>query len=205
MKYYKSLSKFEKLAEVQELNPSKCERHNMAVYLKALWLNNTEILDYYESFGDAPNKFFSNKRAYERGLLFGYSEIQYNEYGWLDNAELIEKEQIDIISKGSNRNYITIGKGLNGNWTYGMSYSTGNGGGGYRADVWGKIIPEKQECIIEALQELKQRHLKEKQSAEKYGDSSHNYQSAVSEPVVKEVNKMLDELTGKVAVQLELF
>ena len=132
----------------------------------------------------------SNINAYNRQLLFGFSGIQYNEYGWFDIPMLLDREVIPIC----NGNEIRIGRGLNDKWSYGLSYSTGNAGGGFRDDIWGKIIDSKEECIVEALKEVKKLHLRQKQDKEKYGDSCGNYNKKKSEEAVEIVDKMLSEL-----------
>ena len=83
---YRDLSKYEKLAQVEELNFCRAERRSAAAYLKALWLNDTQTLNEYESLGDTPRQFLMNKREYDNGLLFGFTEKKFNEYGWRSNS-----------------------------------------------------------------------------------------------------------------------
>lgn len=200
---YKNLSKYEKLEVMQELNFCRTERHDAAVYLNALRTDNRQIIDLYESFGERPYQFLLNKRTYERGLLFGFMDKSLDEHGWLERPKFIEQERIEFIDRKGwvAMNYITIGRGMNGKWTYGVSYSTGGAGGGYGLDVWGKVFDTRKECLAAALQEIMDRH---RENAVRLKNDSANFNAKLSAIVVKQVKEMYDTLTGRRATQLSL-
>jgi hypothetical protein len=109
---YKKLSASEKIEQVRQYRPYKEERQYIAVYLTALRRNDRQTIDEYESFGDDPRRIIMNRRAYDRGQLFGFSAKTLNQYGWLENAEFIGVERIEFIDhKGwAAFNYVTIGQ-----------------------------------------------------------------------------------------------
>jgi hypothetical protein len=203
---YKKLSKFEKLSVIQEYNFAKCERHSVAVYLKALWLNDVVTIEEYESFGERPYHFFMNKRAYERQLLFGYAGKDLDEYGWLETPKFNNYEELFFITKKESNglNRVSIGEGLNGKWSFSISYSTGASGGGSRCDIWGKIVDSRETAIIQGLTELIEKHNRQREQLYKK-DSCGNYREDYSRAIVRLVQDKLDEVTGKIGVQLELF
>ncbi len=124
---YKDLSASEKIEQVREYRAYREERPYLAVYLKALRRNDQRTIDEYESFGDNPRQIIMNRRAYDQQQKFGFTGKTLNEYGWLENADFTDVERIEFIDrKGwAAFNYITIGQGVNGKWSYGASYSTG--------------------------------------------------------------------------------
>jgi hypothetical protein len=203
---YKKLSKFEKLEEIQNLNFAKCERHFVAIYLKALWLNDTKIITEYESFGDRPNQFLMNKTTYDRQLLFGYSEKVFDKYGWFVTPKFNNYEELIFTTKnekiGSNK--VSIGEGLNGKWSFSISYSTGAAGGSSRCDIWGEIVENKETAIIKGLTQLITTHNRQREMLYKK-DSCGNYKEDYSRAIVKLVKDKLDEVKGIKGIQLELF
>lgn len=192
---YKELSAYEKLQQIQEIHCCRAERHNVAVYLNALRRNNRAIIEEYESFGDAPRQLLMNKREYERHLLFGFTKKEFNQYGWLENPKFLEHEEIQFPHRDdwAVSNHITLGKGLNGKWTYGMSYSHSIGGSGYGLNVWGKIFNNRKDCLTAALNELKTGLEKDSSKTDKYALN-----------VLKQAKNLFDEITGQKAVQLTL-
>lgn len=192
---YKELSAYEKLKEIQDINFCRVERHNVAVYLNALRRNDRAIIEEYESFGDTPRQLLMNKREYERHLLFGFTKKEFNEYGWLANPDFLEREEIKFPHRDgwAVSNYITLGKGLNGKWTYGMSYSHNTGGAGYGLGVWGKIFDNRKDCLTTALDEMMKGLNRDSSKTDKYAIS-----------VLKQAKNLFDEITGRKAVQLSL-
>lgn len=203
---YKDLSPYEKLQEIQEYNFAKCERHFVAVYLKALWLKDLKTIEEYESFGENPHHFFMNKRTYERQLLFGYKEKSFDKYSWLETPKFNNYEELFFSPKkestGSNR--VSIGQGLNGKWSFSVSYSTGAAGGSSRCDIWGEIVDSRETAIIQGLTELIEKHNRQREQLYKK-DSCGNYREDYSRAIVRLVQDKLDEVMGKKGVQLELF
>lgn len=192
---YRELSAYEKLKQIQQVNFCRVERHNVAVYLNALRRNDKEIIEEYESFGDTPRQLLMNKREYERHLLFGFAKKEFNQYGWLERPDFLEREEIQFPHRDgwAVSNHITLGKGLNGKWTYGMSYSHSTGGSGYGLNVWGKLFDNRKDCLKAALTEMLT-------GLEK--DSSKTDRYAIN--VLKQAKDLFDEITGRKPVQLEL-
>lgn len=89
-------------------------------------------------------------------------------------------------------NHISIGRGINGKWSYGASYSCNTSGGGYGLGVWGKIFNDRKSYLISALQELMDKLKKVEQ--DKY-----------TARVLKQIKELFDTVTGRKVVQLELF
>ena len=192
---YKDLSAYEKLQKIQDINFCRAERHNVAIYLNALRRNDRAIIEEYESFGDTPRQLLMNKREYERHLVFGFIKKEFNEYGWLERPDFLEREEIQFPHRDgwAVSNHITLGKGLDGKWTYGMSYSHSTGGSGYGLNVWGKIFDNRKDCLKAALNEMLT-------GLEK--DSSKTDRYAIN--VLKQAKALFDEITGRKPVQLEL-
>ncbi|MDH6312819.1 hypothetical protein M2137_001604 [Parabacteroides sp. PFB2-10] len=192
---YKELSAYEKLKKIKDINFCRVERHNVAVYLNALRRNDRAIIEEYESFGDTPRQLLMNKREYERHLLFGFTKKEFNEYGWLERPDFLEREEIQFPHRDgwAVSNHITLGKGLNGKWTYGMSYSYSTGGAGYGLGVWGKIFDNRKDCLTAALNEMMKGLDKDSCRTDRYAIN-----------VLKQVKTLFDEITGRKPVQLEL-
>lgn len=202
---YKNLSKFEKLAEFQTANFWRGERHFAAVYLKAVWLNDKAVMDEYERFGDRPYQFITNKRAYDRGLLFGFDGKQLDKHGWLQRPEFLEQEEIPFTVKDKpySSNYLQIGRGKNGKWTYSVSCSTGNASSSSGLSIWGKVMDSRKDCLKEGLKEMLLHH---QLAAERLKDDTcGNFNAKFSCEIVRQVKDMFDELTGRKAVQLSFF
>ena len=202
---YNQLSNIEKIACVREMNFCRTERHDAAVYLNALRTDNRAIIEEYESFGERPYQFFLNKRTYYAGLRFGFTDKRYDEYGWLKNADFTGQERIEFFPTGSSVsfNHLTIGKGSNGKWSYGASYSTGAAGCGYGLGIWGKVFDTRKECLKAALQEIMNGHRRYEKDLK--DDTCGNFNARLSREIVRQVKDLFDELTGRKAVQLSFF
>jgi hypothetical protein len=202
---YKELSKAEKIEHIREMNFCRAERRDAAVYLNALRTDNRAIIEEYESFGDRPHQFFLNKRTYDAGLRFGFTDRRFNKYGWLVNADFTAKERIEFTPKDRPvaSNHLTIGQGANGKWSYGASYSTGAAGCGYGLGVWGKVFDTRKECLKAALQEIMDGH--HRYETDLKGDTCGNFNVRLSREIVRQVKDLFDELTGRKAVQLSFF
>ena len=198
---YKKLSTSEKIEQVRQYHPYREERQYVANYLKALRQNNQQLIEEYESFGNSPRQIIMNRRAYDRGQLFGFTRKTLDQYGWLENAGFTSVEWIEFIDrKGwAAFNYVTIGQGANGKWSYGASYLTGGSGGSYGLGIWGKVYNNRKECLTAALQELLNCHARQR---ERLKNDPANFNPTLSNTVVKQVQTILQETTA--AKQLTL-
>jgi len=202
---YRDLQVSEKIEQVLQYWQYSEERQSVANYLNALRQNNQQLIEEYESFGGSPRQIIMNRRAYDRGQLFGFTEKLFSQYGWLQNGTFAEKEEIRFIHKQgwAATNHLTIGQGENGKWTYGVSYSTGSWGHCYGLSVWGRVFDSRKECLKAALQEILDGH---RDAAERLKDDTcGNFNAQYSKEVTRQVKNLLDEQTGRRAVQLELF
>jgi hypothetical protein len=147
-----------------------------------------------------------NKRNYERQLLFGFTDLKFDKNGWIETPKLLDYEIIEfkIKEQSISGNTVSFGRGLNGKWSYGITYSTGNSGGAASASIWSIIVDSKEEAIIQGLEELIKYHNVQRERLYKK-DSCGNYNENYSRTIVKLIQDKLDEMTGKNAVQLCLF
>lgn len=89
-------------------------------------------------------------------------------------------------------NDIEIGRGINGKWTYGISYSCGTGGYGSGISVWAKVLNSRKECLVFALKEMMEGHKEGKR--DKY-----------SVRVLRQVKELFGVIIRRKVVELELF
>jgi len=67
----------------------------------------------------------------------------------------------------------------------------------------GKVFDSRKECLKTALQEILDGH---REAAERLkNDTCGNFNAQYSKEVTRQVKNLLDELTGRKAIQLELF
>lgn len=153
MKPIQKYSKQEKLAAILEYNPSRTERKAVLRYLLAIRKNDAEKIAYFENFGNSVHEIILNASTYERGLLFGYTDKKFDEYGWIRGMiPIIENIELDI------HNTIHIGQSLNGKYAVTINWSTGGAGGGSYPSVWNEPITEYQEAVKQGVAELEERY-----------------------------------------------
>lgn len=134
-------------------------------YRLALNYLDLEKIKFFQSMGDVARQQIMNVFDYRKGLLFGFDEIRFNDYGWLDNVNWINYEEIEIkVCKKHDKNYtgniIKLGMGPNGKWTYGLKYQLGSGAGGgwFPSVVFGDIFNSREESFVSACMDLRKRH-----------------------------------------------
>lgn len=166
----KDLSAYEKLTQIQEVHFCRVERHNVAVYLNALRLNDREIIENYESFWESPRQLLMNKRKYEQLLLFGFTKNEFNEYGWFEKPKFLKREEIKFPHRDgwAVSNCITLGKGINRKWIYGMNYSYSTGGAANGLSVWGKIFDSIKDCLKAILNKMMTGRIKDRSKTDNY-------------------------------------
>ena len=109
MKPIQEYTRQEKLEAILEYNPCRTERNALLRYLLAVRREDTEQMAYFESFGNSVHRIILNVRTYERGLLFGYTAKQFDEYGWIRGMlPIVERIELDIL------NTIFIGQSIDG-------------------------------------------------------------------------------------------
>jgi hypothetical protein len=109
------------------------------------------------SFGDCFRAITMNVHAYRKGIEFGFTEIRFDQHGWVERPVFLEKEDLKFgdTSRYGNHSTISLGRGLNHTWTYALHYSFGCAGGGYGLSVYGKQFKSREAAITFALNDLK--------------------------------------------------
>lgn len=153
MKPIQECTKQEKLEAILEYNPCRIERNAVLRYLLAVRRNDTEQIAYFESFGNSVRQIILNVRTYERGLLFGYTSKQFDEYGWIRGMlPIVERIELDIL------NTIHIGQSIDGTYAVTVDWSTGGAGGGSHPSVWDEPISDYKTAVKQGIAKLKQHY-----------------------------------------------
>jgi len=159
--------------------------------------NNLMQLQWLNSFGECFRAITMNLYAYRKGLEFGFTEIDFDQYGWFKRPEFLDKEDIELGTSDRYGEYstITLGRGINQTWTYALHYSFGTAGGGSALSVYDKQFKSRQDALTFALNKLKV------MMTEKIGNTdTTNYKQTVILATLKEITKAQVNM-----VQLALF
>ncbi|RYY06898.1 MAG: hypothetical protein EOP43_04900 [Sphingobacteriaceae bacterium] len=159
--------------------------------------NNQEQLIWFSLFGGSIRQIVMNVIAHRKSLEFGFTEISFGQYGWLNRPVFLEQENIKFgITKHPNSySEVHIGRGINNIWTYALSYSFGTAGGGCSLSIYGKHYESRWAALDTALTELKE------MMQEKVGDTdTTNYK----QPVILATLKAINDYKSK-QVQMTLF
>lgn len=178
MKSISELTYPEKVSQVLNYHACRSERTTKLRYLLAIRRDDKEQTAYFESFGKSIHQIMLNVRTYERGLLFGYTSRNFNEYGWITGMLPII-EQIELETG----NYIHIGQSINGTYAVTISWSTGGAGGGSHPSVWDKPINSYVEAVRTGIRQLEERY----NQAWRNSSDSFNYSA-------KTIRRLLSEL-----------
>ena len=127
----------------------KRERHIILRYVQALRREDAEQTAYFEGFGESVHQIVLNVNTYERRLVFGYVDKQFNEYGWINGMlPIVEEIRLDIS------NVIHIGQSVNGTYVVTVGWCTGTAGGGSRPSVWDEPIAGYKEAVRTGIRRL---------------------------------------------------
>lgn len=149
MKPIQEYSNREKLAAVMEYHPSAAEREVVLRYLLAIRKNDAEQIAYFEKFGVSIHAIILNVSTYERGLLFGYTAVTFDKYGWIHGMiPIIEAIELDLL------NTIHIGQSPNGRYAVTISWNTGGAGGGSFPSVWNEPFADYRGAVKHGIAEL---------------------------------------------------
>ena len=149
MKPIQEYTKQEKLEAILEYNPGRAERNAVLRYLLAVRRDDAGQIAYFEGFGNSVSRIISNVRTYERGLLFGYTDKQFDEYGWIRGMlPIVERIELDIF------NIIYIGQSINGMYAVTVDWCTGGAGGGSHPSVWDEPISDYKTAVKQGIAEL---------------------------------------------------
>ena len=173
------------------------ERDIFNEMLNAIAAGDQPQLDWFRSFGDSFRAITMNVYAYRKGLEFGFTEIAFDEHGWFKRPLFLDIEKLTFgdTSRYGNQSTITLGRGANRTWTYGMNYSYGVAGGCYGLSVYGKQIKYREAALTFALNELKAMMTKKIGSID-----TTNYKQPVILATLRDIEKIQMGL-----VQLTLF
>lgn len=154
MKSSQDYIKQNKLAEIREYNPTNSERNAVARYLLAVRNDDTEQIDYFESFGDSVSVIIRNACTYERGVLFGYTERKFDTCGWIQGMlPIIERIKLGKL------NTIYIAQSINGIYAVSIDWCTGYAGGGSQPSVWDKPIADYKEAVKQGIAKLEKKYV----------------------------------------------
>lgn len=178
MKPIQKYTKQEKLAAILEYNLCRTERNAVLRYLLAVRRDDADEIAYFESFGDSVHQIILNVRTYERGLLFGYTAKQFDEYGWLRGMlPIVERIELDV------HNAIHIGQSIDGTYAVTVDWSTGSAGGGSHPSVWNEPIADYQEAVKNGIGQLERQYA----YAMQHSSDSCNYNA-------KKIRKLIAKL-----------
>lgn len=164
-------------------------------YLEAIRSMDLEKLSYLETFGESVRHRLMNLDKYRRGLSFGFTEIKFNESGWLDNGDWKEVITIDAKVKKDKASFnsVEIACGLNGKWAYGLHYTYGAGaGGGWAPSVFDKAYDSSNACTVAGISDLIERFDKNIKHYTERPDST-NFKMDYMKQVLLVLNGLLQE------------
>lgn len=189
------MTREEKLQEIIAYNPCREERNTVLRYLLAVRHNDTEQIAYFESFGKSICHIILNVRTYERGMIFGYADKLFNEYGWINTLlPIVEEIRLDSL------NSIHIGQSINKTYAVSIDWNVGSAGGGSYPSIWDKPIEDYKEAVLQGIHLLEQQYSK----AERRSVSDReNY----NPKVIRSLKAKLSELKQRYTLpqQLSLF
>ncbi|OUN79797.1 MULTISPECIES: hypothetical protein [unclassified Bacteroides] len=143
------MTREEKLQALTDYHACKRERHIIHRYVQALRREDAEQTAYFESFGESVHHIVLNVNTYERRLIFGYVDRQFNEYGWISGMlPIVEEIRLD------NSNVIHIGQSVNGTYVVTVGWCTGTAGGGSHPSVWEEPIADYKEAVASGIRQL---------------------------------------------------
>ena len=133
------------------------EKGILAEIVAAIAGGDAEKLNWFAGFGDSFRTILMNLYAYRKGLEFGFTDISFDKYGWFVRPQFLDYE---VVKLGNSERYgeyseIRMGRGVNGIWSYAISYSYGCEGGGSALSVYDPHFPSREAALTQALAKLK--------------------------------------------------
>ena len=175
------------------------ERELLNEILETIQQNDLKQLEWFYQFGEGLRAIIFNVYAYRCGLKFGFAEIDFDEYGWLKRPLFLDQEELHFGLTENDRygsySTVTLGRGPNNKWTYGMSIAYGTAGSSSGICVYEPIFSSRERALHHAIQKL------ESAMALKVGDKdTTNYNQKIILATLKGIEKF--QLSK---VQLSLF
>lgn len=176
-------------------------------YLNAIRHANGIKLAFFQSFGSYARQQIMNVHEYRLGLRFGFSEVKFDEHGWLDNRSWTIEETVEFRVKKDKAccNFVTIAQGPNGCWAWGYSANHGSGsGGGFAPSVFDGCFPDRESCLTSAVNHLKLNLERTIVHAKSY-PSPINFNTSYMSGVLEKIQFFTGRLGPTPASQLSLF
>lgn len=121
----------------------------------------------------------------------GYTDIAFDENGWIIEPSFEPVETISFEIKKSNcRNKIDISKTINGKWIIGVSFNANCEGQGSGLSIWGDVYESEKEAKIDGLNKMIEWHKRTNES--------------ISKTVIKLATDKLNELSDIGQLQLTI-
>lgn len=116
-----------------------------------------ETLQWFAGFGDSLRAILMNVHAYRKGVEFGFTEIAFDQYGWFVRPRFLDYEVVKLGNTARYGEYseIRIGRGVNGIWSFALSYSFGCAGGSSALSVYDPQFASREAVLTTALSKLK--------------------------------------------------
>ncbi|WP_231424693.1 hypothetical protein [Pedobacter sp. Leaf250] len=165
------------------------ERDLLNEILQAIQKKDMKQLAWFAQFGDRLRSIIFNVYAYRKGLQFGFTNITLDEYGWLVRPSFMDQEELHFglteNDRYGSKSSITLGRGPNQMWTYGMSVSFGTAGSSSGICVYDPIFRSREEALTHAVGKLKN------MISEKVGNSdTTNYNQKIILAILKSIASM---------------
>lgn len=136
---------------IEKYNLVRFEREILDEVLQTVRDNDIDRLEWYAAFGKDLRHITNNLYAYRRGLNFGFTEVSFDQNGWINRAEFLDRENIVFANSE-----IRLGRGKNNLWIYTLDYSFGTCGSASPLTVYDKPYPIRETALNTALNELKE-------------------------------------------------
>jgi hypothetical protein len=93
----------------------------------------TDLLDWFNNFGDSIRVILSNVHAFRKNCEFGFNELAFDKYGWILRPAFLEIEELKFGNQERYGEYskLSVGLGVIPLWTYGLSCNFGTAGSSY--------------------------------------------------------------------------
>jgi len=133
------------------------ERELLNEMTAAIVSNDLKKISWFAGFGDSLRAILMNVHAYRKGLEFGFNDIAFDQYGWFVRPQFLDYQVVKLGNSDRYGEYseIRIGRGINGIWSYALSYSFGCAGGGSALSVYDPKFPSRDAALTVALIKLK--------------------------------------------------
>jgi hypothetical protein len=133
-------------------------------YKKALCYLDLESIKFFQSMGEDVRQQVLNTNDYRHGLKFGFTEIKFNEDGWLQDCEWVKYEEVEIkVCKKQDKNFtgniVKLAMGINKMWTFSVKYQLGSGSGGsWSPNVFGECFDSMEKAYRAGIDYIYSKH-----------------------------------------------